>query len=86
MWAYILCAGGIAILAVLTFLTMVVTAGKQHEETNCVSAGFRPIISNNLRYGTVSKVVLSGREQAGQEALRPNQISNEGSHQTIEKR
>lgn len=37
-------------------------------------------------YGTVSKVVLSGREQAGQEALRPNQISNEGSRQTIKKR
>jgi len=38
----------IAILAVLSFTSMLITAGKQNEKHKCVSAGFRPIISNNL--------------------------------------
>ncbi|WDD36055.1 hypothetical protein PQG02_32155 (plasmid) [Nostoc sp. UHCC 0926] len=38
----------IATLAVLTFLTMLVTAGKQNEKSRCVSADFRPNISDSL--------------------------------------
>lgn len=40
----------IAILAVLTFFTMIVAAGKQHEKSNSVSADFRPNIPHNLRH------------------------------------
>ncbi|MHC5733121.1 MAG: hypothetical protein ACYTXY_55650, partial [Nostoc sp.] len=38
----------IAISMVLTFLTMLVTAGKQNEKSRCVSAGFLPNISDSL--------------------------------------
>jgi hypothetical protein len=40
----------IAISMILTFLTMLVTAGKSHEKTNCVSADFYSNISDNLRH------------------------------------
>lgn len=39
-----------------------------------------------LVYAVTSKVVISGREQAGQEALRPNQISDVDSGKALEKR